>query len=225
MNGRNPGQREKPKYSTRHLYAAIEHRVIDSPAFADLIFSAVVLLLLIARQLTRDNNGHLQASFQFCRKHGFGSEHTLRAAIAELISHGFLYRTRSHGANGAWARYAVTWLPIKKRDDLFLDGFVPCAWRDWQPDHKKSSRQKLPEYSGRKCSFTPGDPAETAGSTPAKTAVYELIPSRGVVSGGAVSVVDLASRGEKSGAPRENRTRPNRLTSLRADGTLIEVAA
>lgn len=172
--------KEPRKTSTKHPYAAIEHRVIDSPAFADLKPTAQSLLLLMARQLTKDNNGHLQASYKWCNRFGIGSEHTLRGAIRELISHGFIYRTRSHGANGAWARYALTWLPIKNRDGLFLAGFVSCAWRDWQPSKKKSTPQKLLDQSGRKCSFTPEHPAETAGTRGAKTAAYELIPCSGV---------------------------------------------
>lgn len=170
------------KTTTKHPYAAIEHRVIDSPAYASLSFSARSLLVLLTRQLTKDNNGHLQASFKWCKKYGFGSEHTLREAIADLTEHGFICRTRSHGANGAWARYAVTWLPITKRAELFLAGFVSCAWREWQPVNKKSSRQKVLDQSGRKCSFTAELPAESAGSAPAKTADYELIPCRGDVS-------------------------------------------
>lgn len=167
-------QQRKPK--TKHYFAAIEHRVIDSEAYRSMSFSARALLTLMARQLTNDNNGQLQASFKWCREYGFGSEHTLRNALSELITCGFIYRTRSHGANGAWARYAVTWLPIKNRDGLFLDGFMPCAWRYWQPPQKKSSRQKVPDQSSRKCSFTPKDPAESAGKPPAETAEYELIP-------------------------------------------------
>jgi hypothetical protein len=167
------------KSKSAHPYAAIEHRVIDSPAYAELSHSSCRLLTLLARQLTRDNNGYLQASFAWCRGRGFGSEHTLRDAIADLIAHGFIYRTRSHGANGAWAMYAVTWLPIKKREGLFLDGFRSCAWRDWQPTEKKTSRQKLPEYPGKKCSFKPEIPAETAGTPPAETAAYELVPIYG----------------------------------------------
>lgn len=176
------GSSQPRKTSTKHQYAAIEHRVIDSPAFADMKPTAQALLLLVARQLTKDNNGHLQASFKWCNKYGIGSEHTLRDSIAQLIAHGFLYRTRSHGANGAWARYAVTWLPIKQRNELFLDGFKSCAWREWEPSQKKSSPQKLLDSSGRKCSFTPEHPAETAGTRGAITADYELIPCRAVNS-------------------------------------------
>lgn len=180
------------KTSTKHPYCAIEHRVIDSPAYADLTHSACRLLTLIARQLTRENNGQLQATFAWCKPRGFGSEHTLRDAIADLIAHGFIYRTRSHGANKAWARYAVTWLPIKNRDGLFLAGFKSFAWRDWVPTDKKSSRQKVLEQSGRKCSFTTENPAESAGIRGAESADYELIPCRGSFSGGAVVVASAS---------------------------------
>jgi hypothetical protein len=172
----NRHSQKASRTGTTHPYAAIEHRVIDSSAYADLSHSATRLLIVIARQLTKDNNGHLQATFKYCNPRGFGSEHTLRDAIAELISHGFIYRTRSHGANKAWARFAVTWLSIKNREGLFLDGFKACAWRDWQPTDKKSSPQKVQDQSGRKCNFTPENPAESAGRWGAKNADYELIP-------------------------------------------------
>lgn len=164
------------KTTTKHPYAAIEHRVIDSLAYADLSGSACRLLTLIARQLTKDNNGHMQATFAWCKERGIKSEHTLHDAIADLIAHGFIYRTRSHGANKAWARYAVTWLPIKNRDGLFLAGFLPYAWRDWKPSQEKSTRQKLQEHYGKNCSFTIENPAKTAGTRPAETADYELVP-------------------------------------------------
>jgi hypothetical protein len=64
-------------------------------------------------------------------------------------------------------------LPIIKREGLFLAGFVPNAWRDWNPPEKKTTPQKLLDGSGRKCSFTPEAPAESAGTATAETADYE----------------------------------------------------
>lgn len=170
---RRQREADRPK-SKHHPFVALEHRIIDSEAYADLGFAARDLLVLLARQLTRDNNGHLQATFSWCKRYGFGSEHTLRSAVAELIVHGFICKTRSHGANGAWARYGLTWLPIAKREGLFLDGFVPNAWRNWKPmTNGFFSRQKVPEQSSRKCSFAPELPAESAGSATAESAEYE----------------------------------------------------
>lgn len=168
------------KMTTKHPYAAIEHRVMDSPAFAALRPSSVLLLLLLARQLTKDNNGHLHAAYKWCKNYGIGSEHTLRDAIAQLIAHGLIYRTRSHGANGAWARYAVTWLPIKSREGLFLAGFKPFAWREFVLPAKNTSRQKVQEQSSRKCSFTHQHPAESAVTRGAESADNELMPCSGV---------------------------------------------
>lgn len=120
------------KATTKNPYAAIEHRVIDSSAYIALTFSARSLLIELTRQLTKDNNGHLQATFSYMGRRGF-SENTLSRAIQELIAHGLIYRARSGGYQQGAAQYAVTWLPVKNRQGLFLDGFKPFAWRDWQP--------------------------------------------------------------------------------------------
>lgn len=136
---------KKKKPASAHPYAAIEHRVIDSAAFADLKPNSVKILLLMARQVTLRNgllnNGHLQATFSYLNRYGIGSEHTVQAAIQDLIAHGFIYKTRSHGANKAWARYALTWLPIHNKQDLFLGGWVPYSWRNWTPNQEKTPRK------------------------------------------------------------------------------------
>lgn len=121
-------------------FAAIPHSVIDSQAFGDLNGQAVRLLLIIDRQNNGSNNGLLQATFKFCKPRGIRSEHTLKQAIADLISHGLIVRTRSRGtSNGKniWAYYAVTWLPLcseqlKRTHNLHFDGFKHGGWRTWQ---------------------------------------------------------------------------------------------
>ena len=161
------------KASTKHPFIGLEHRVIDSPAFADLKHSSVRVLLAIARQLTKDNNGHLQATWAWCRRYGLGSENTLTEAVSDLIAHGLICRTKSHGANGVWAQYAVTWLPIKKPEGLFLSGFKMFAWRDWVMQEKKNTPQKLRSGHRKNCDLRGEFPAKTAGSHTAKTADYE----------------------------------------------------
>lgn len=136
------------KTTTKHPYAAIEHRVIDSPAYADLTFSGRSLLQLFARQLSKDNNGNLQATYSYTERFGF-SDRTLSRAIKELIAHGFIYRTRCGGYQQGASQYAVTWLKITRRDGLFLDGFLPCAWRHWKPPENNSPPANL-RYSSRK---------------------------------------------------------------------------
>lgn len=170
------------KMPTKHPYAAIEHRVIDSPAYADLTFSARSLLTLITRQLTKDNNGHLQATFAYLKRFGFSSEHTVSRAIRELIAHGFIYRTKSGGFHRGPAKFAVTWLSITRREGIFMGGFKSCAWRDWQPVEKKSRPPKLQPNICKNGRLIPPTDAESAPMPPPKSADIELMPCRGVVS-------------------------------------------
>lgn len=170
------------KSSTKHPYAAIEHRVIDSPAYASLSFSARALLLLITRQLSKDNNGHLQATYSYIHRFGFNSEHTISRCIKELIAHGMIYRTRSGGYQQGAAQYAVTWLSITNKDGLFLAGFKPCAWRDWKPDEKKSPPAKMQDTHCKNGIRTAPATAKSAARYPLKSADNELIPCRGDLS-------------------------------------------
>lgn len=160
---------------TPHPYAAIEHRVIDSEAFSDLSPSAVVLLLLIVRQLTKINNGHLQAAYSYVRRFGVGSEHTLARSIKQLISHGFIYRTKTGGYQQGPSLYAVTWLPITQRQGLFLKGYKACAWRDWEPG-KKPPPAKMQSPSCKNGQQPPPATAQTAGVRPTRNADNELMP-------------------------------------------------
>jgi hypothetical protein len=170
------------KTSTKHPYAAIEHRVIDSPAYADLTFSARSLLVLITRQLSKTNNGHLQATYSYMNRFGFDSEHTLSRCIKELISRGMIYRSRSGGYQQGAAQYAVTWLPIVNKTGLFLAGFKACAWRDWIPEEKKSPPPNMQDTHCKNGIRTTPTTAKYAGGYPPKYADNELIPCRGKFS-------------------------------------------
>lgn len=194
---RHGGKRAFEKNATKHPYAAIHHRVIDSPAYADLTFAARSLLVLFARQLTKDNNGNLIAAKSYLQQFGLGSEHTISRCIHELIAHGLIYRTRMGGYQQGASLYAVTWLPISKQDGLFLAGFKPCAWRDWMVDEKKSPPSKMQSSSCKKGKPTPVAAALLAGSSTVKNADTELMPVG--TAGGAV----VAREGgqEKLGLP------------------------
>lgn len=176
------------KTSTKHPYAAIEWRVIDSLAYGSLTFSARSLLVLLTRQLTKDNNGHLQAAYSYMRRFGFDSERTISRCVKELVATGLIYRTRCGGYQQGASQYAVTWLPIKNRQGLSLDGFKACAWRDWKPDEKNSPPAKMQATHGKNGMLTPSTQDKNAGGTPRKSADNVLIPCRGSFSGGGVAV-------------------------------------
>lgn len=140
---------ERPHYKTRRkatirtsdLYAPIDHRVIDSPAFADLSGETIRVLLVIARQWTPSTNGKLQATYSYAKRHGLGSNNTLNKALSELISHGFIFRTRSHGIDSRTGKnqpalYAITWRSIELKErpqGMFIEGFVYKAFERWTP--------------------------------------------------------------------------------------------
>jgi hypothetical protein len=170
------------KTSTKHPYAALEHRVIDSAAYASLSFSARSLLVLITRQLSKDNNGHLQATYSYMNRFGFDSEHTLSRCIKELISRGMIYRSRSGGYQQGAAQYAVTWLPIINKTGLFLAGFKSCAWRDWIHEEKKSRPPNMQDTHCKNGIRTTSTTAKYAGGYPPKYADNELMPCRGKFS-------------------------------------------
>lgn len=172
--------RSPPRTSTKHPYAAIEHRVIDSPAYAALTFSARALLIMLARQLNKDNNGHLQATFKYLKEYGFDSERTIGRGIKELIANGFVYRTRLGGYQQGASQYAVTWLPITRKENLFTDGFVLFAWRNWNPLDKKIPPAKIPSITGKNVVRSLSVEDKNAANKQDKNADIELMPCRGV---------------------------------------------
>jgi hypothetical protein len=168
--------------SNRHPYAAIDHRVIDHAAYADLTFSARSLLQLFARQLSKDNNnGHLQATFTYMEQFGF-SVNTLSRATRELITHGFIYRTKSGGFHQGAAKFAVTWLTITKKQGIFLAGFKPCAWNYWLPPEKKSRPPKMRLHSLKNGERTTHATPKSEAEPPPKSEHIELVPIEGVFS-------------------------------------------
>jgi len=165
------------KTTTMHPYAAIEHRVLDSPAYAALTFSARSLLTMLTRQLTKSNNGRLQATYKHLQRYGFDSDNTISRGIKDLIAAGLIYRTRCGGFHQGPSLYAVTWLPIgSQRDGLFLAGFKACAWRDWQPDENKTPPPKLRTVSRKNEERTIAAAAKNAVVPTPKTADYEFVP-------------------------------------------------
>lgn len=156
--------------------AIIPNRLIDSAAYASLKHSSTRLLQIIARQYNGRNNGKLQAAFSYCAPRGFGSQNTLREAISDLISHGFIVRTRSRGtANGKniWALYAITWRNPDKSKGIYFDGFKKDAWELWIPPLENSGCQKLVESTVRNCNPDQEVSAESGENRPPETDDYE----------------------------------------------------
>lgn len=137
-------RRAKGAGKEKHPIAAIEKRVIHSAAFADLAPSSVVVLLLLACNLPKDRNGHIQLSEAEAARHGVERK-TLRRALLDLQAHGFIAKTKHGGKmQGQCHKWALTWLPVKHREglgDIYLERFKEFAYDDWQ---KKIQGEKCP---------------------------------------------------------------------------------
>lgn len=107
-NGRGAG-RKGDKSRVSGGFVALPWSVLDCPAYAALSYPAKALLLEIARQYVRDNNGRLLASAAHLAKRGWRSQDVITRAKRELIEAGFIHETvKGHRPNKAsW--YAVTW--------------------------------------------------------------------------------------------------------------------
>ncbi len=90
-------------------FVALPWSVLDSPAYALLGHPARSLLLELARQFVRDNNGRLLASRAYLAKRGWKSADVIDRAKRELLEAGFIVETvKGHRPSKAsW--YAVTW--------------------------------------------------------------------------------------------------------------------
>lgn len=145
-NADSPG-----KLPTRHPIACIEKRVIDSEAFARLPASAVVVLLLLARNLAKGRNGHIFLSQEDAERHGVAKK-TLYRQFKTLTASGFIYPT-SRGGHGKCATYALTWQPLSKDGSgLYRDAFRSCAYLDHETELVawKKRRGKMSPSMGQK---------------------------------------------------------------------------
>lgn len=121
-NGRNPKRKGHDSGRDAGGFLALPWTVLDCPAYARLSHPAKSLLMEVARQFVRDNNGRLLLSRAHLAKRGWSSNDTINRAKAELLAAGLIFETvRGHRPNKAsW--YAVTWRLLDK-----IPGYDPGA--------------------------------------------------------------------------------------------------
>lgn len=173
------------KVSASHPIAALEKRIIDSTAYADLTFSARAVLFLLCRNLEKNRNGHIQLSEKQAADNGIERK-TLRRAFSDLIAHQLIVMTwRGGKIQGSCNKYGLTWMPIKDRKGIHSDHFKLESWRDWKPERNKTGCRNSPQDSAQnvpltatsipKMSPTPGvkkGPIEVMPYTAVKTPLY-----------------------------------------------------
>lgn len=141
-NGREPG-RKGGSGRDGGGFVALPWSVLDCPTYALLSHPARALLLEIARQFVRDNNGRLLASASYLSKRGWKSADVITRAKRELLAAGFIHETvKGHRPNKAsW--YAVTWQTLDRLpgyDPGAAETFVRGAYRHQAPIKNASLR-------------------------------------------------------------------------------------
>lgn len=113
-NGRNPKKKGQDTSRVQGGFIALPWSVVDCPAYARLSHPARGLMMELARQYVRDNNGRLLASGAYLAKRGWNSSDVITRAKRELIDSGFIFQTvMGHRPNKAsW--YALTWYSLDK---------------------------------------------------------------------------------------------------------------
>lgn len=113
-NGRNPKRKGHDTGRDAGGFVALPWTVMDCPAYARLSHPAKALLLEVARQFVRDNNGRMLLSRVYMASRGWKSNDTINKAKGELLAAGFIFQTvQGHRPNKAsW--YAVTWRALDK---------------------------------------------------------------------------------------------------------------
>lgn len=134
-NPRSKGQK-RPQERDAGGFVALPWSVLDSASWGRLSHPARSLLMEIARQYVRDNNGRLLASAAYLGPRGWKSWDVIARAKTELIDAGFIHETvKGHRPNKAsW--YAVTWHPLDRLpgyDSGATESFKRSAYRDPAP--------------------------------------------------------------------------------------------
>lgn len=135
-NARNPKRKGYDTSRDQGGFIALPWSVLDCPAYARLSHPAKALLMEVARQFVRDNNGRLLLSRAHMAKRGWKSADTLTNAKRELLEGGFIFQTvMGHRPNKAsW--YAVTWRALDKQpnyDAGTVEGFRRGAYQSVGP--------------------------------------------------------------------------------------------
>lgn len=102
-SGRDPGG-----------FVALPWSVLDSAAYQGLSHPAKALLMEIARQYVRDNNGQLLCSLSYMSKRGWKSRDVLTRAKRELLAAGLIFETCKGARPNKASWYAITWQTLDK---------------------------------------------------------------------------------------------------------------
>ena len=161
-------------------FIALPWSVLDCPAYARLSHPARALLLELARQFVRDNNGRMLLSRVYMATRGWKSADVIDRAKRELLEAGFIFQTvMGHRPNKAsW--FAVTWRALDK-----LPGYDAGAEKGfergaYQKGQLVDGTSFIPPHGTGKPLIAPPHGTERAPPVPPRGAIRRVLPLRSV---------------------------------------------
>ena len=146
-NGRNKGIKGDSGRDAGG-FVALPWSVLDCPSYTTLSHPARALLMEMARQFVKDNNGRLLASGAYLGKRGWKSADVVTRAKRELLAAGFIFETVMGQRPNKASWYAVTWQRLdrlKGYDEGAALLFRRGAYAAGVPLHPQRTREELYE--------------------------------------------------------------------------------
>ncbi len=170
-------------------FVALPWAVLDSAAYARLSHPARSLLMELARQYVRDNNGRLLASRAYLAPRGWKSADVIDRAKKELLAAGFIHETVKGQRPNKASWFGVTFYGLDRHPDYdagAVEGFRRSAYRDAEPMPKpKPTRQELYrkwDQPEKNTSLSPSGGTEKAAIAPSDGTDKPLpVPSHGAI--------------------------------------------
>ena len=160
-------------------FVALPWSVLDSAAYISLSYPAKALMLEVARQYVRDNNGRLLVSMNRLRPRGWNSADVLTRAKRELIDAGLIFETCKGQRPNKASWYALTWFSLDQHE-----GFDAGAAKAFERGTYLKNTPLIPPRGIEKAAIAPGGGIEEPAPIPSAGAMREVsdplpIPSPG----------------------------------------------
>jgi hypothetical protein len=160
-------------------FIALPWSVVDCPAYAALSHPARSLLLELARQFVRDNNGSLLASRSHLAPRGWTSADVIQRAKNELIAAGFVHETVKGRRPNRASWHALTWFALDRHPD-----YDPGAVETFTRSAYLKNAPLCPSRGTERRPIAPPRGTESAPPIPSHGAMRATFTSLPVPSGG-----------------------------------------
>lgn len=201
-NGRNVGKKHDSGRDSGG-FVALPFSVLDSPAYLSLSVHAKALLLEVARQYRKEDNGRMLLSRAHLAPRGWNSSDMIMKAKRELLAADLIFETVKGARPNKASWYAVTWRALDRNPDYDFgaaQAFVRGAYRLKQPlkAPQKNASLKPPHGTG-KAPIAPPHGTETLSPVPPHGAIRSVITALSVPPHG--HPLDLPSKGAHWSGP------------------------